>query len=99
MLSGRGCYIEILKEALDTLELDYLLVLLRAVGSMDMSERWNDYCNMTEGNMHSYSYSSEPCVRISTYSLVTCQHVLVCFPISSLSLIGASSMLIFPLSP
>ena len=37
-----GRYIEILKEALNTLELDYLLVLLRAVGPMNVSERGND---------------------------------------------------------
>ena len=92
------CYIEILKEALTTSELDYLLVLLRAVGPMDASERGNDKDDQDDAR--SCSYSSELCVRISTCSLVKCsRRVLGFFPISSLSLIDASSVLVSPLSP
>ena len=58
---------------------------------MDASERGKDKDDQDD------AYSSEPCVRISTCSCGRC--TLVFFPISSLSLVDASSVLVSLLSP
>ena len=90
MFLYKGCYIEILNDALNTSELDYLLVLLRAVGPVDASERGNDKDDQDDARSRSCSYR---------YSLVTLDMRSTrvgYFSISSLSLIDASSLLVSP---